>query len=143
MNNKNTPIEFEFDIPIAIVLDIDPSRAPITKSGKAWSYFTDDNGIFWANRDLHSLLQNYKKGDKVEIVKKFAENKLFWEVNGEKGSADTEINVYPQSKPQISVPSGVPSNKNDIQEVLDNTRKILNILENGKNNKEETTEVGF
>ena len=138
--NKNTQIEFEFGQPAIITLDLDPSKAPITKSGKSWSYFTKDNCIFWANKVLHDALQLFSKGDTISITKKFENGELKWEV--ESSDSVPKDNKHLATGMGLAAPSlAVETHKNTIE--------ILKILKNEKGLTEDegdptiNKEVGF
>lgn len=68
-------INFEHNVPTEIVLDTASAAAKqgqrTTRAGKIqyfWTYFTQDDRVFFADRDLNENLQGYAKGDKVIIT---------------------------------------------------------------------------
>ena len=124
---KRTPIEFKFDVPEIITLEVDPNKAPITKKGDSWSYFTTNEGIFWAKKDLHFKLMGFNKGDTVEITMKYVNKQVDWDVK--------------KGKAQQSLPSGdmmIRKIYQDVQKI----KQALNIENGEETNRLPDTDTG-
>jgi len=120
---QKTVVNFQPNAPTSVVLDTDPTTAKqgsnVTKNGKTryfWTYFMSGESVFFADKDLHDKLQGFKRGDAVVITNVVPPGNK-WGSYTVEGSGAVKRAVVQSHDAQA--------------EILDNTRKILIIL-NGK-----------
>lgn len=135
VKKQNTVIQFEGNVPVHLTLDTDPKTAKGKKVTTEWgekeffTYFCDNERVFFASEALNGKLGGYSKGDSLVITKVQDANRTIWTVNAAGAT-------QPASQ-------GVASKAEILPIILSEILEIKELVKTLTSTKNETTKKDF